>query len=170
MDATNLDYTGAPIKAARFSELDTARNRIDAMLQARGVKFTAKLMGETKREDWLCDAWRVSFIRGNAVMETDYFTGTGHRKSNTPNLKPGRFGYMAPSPVTPCAADVLYSLCLDAEACEMSYQDWCDNFGYNSDSIKALNTYRACESIGHELRKVFDHTTREAFREVLQDY
>ena len=152
------DYTGKPIVARTFAELDNAKNRIDAMLQARNIKFSAVLVGPTVRDKWECDAWRVSFGK----FTTDYFTGTGHRKQANK--------YMPLKPVAPCAADVLYSLILDAEACEQSYQDWCDNFGYESDSIKALNTYRACEAIGHELRKVFDHATRESFRNVLQDY
>jgi hypothetical protein len=170
MNELNFDYTGKPLKVAKFSELDTEKNQIDAMLQSRGIKYSAKLVGPTKRDKWECDAWRVSFVRGNAEMETDYFTGTGHRKSKTPNLKPGRFGYMAPSPVTPCAADVLYSLCLDAEAESESFQNWCDNFGYDSDSISALNTYQACERIARDLYRVFDRKTLAKFREVLQDY
>ena len=167
---TDFDYTGKPLNVAQFADLDTAENRIDAMLQTRGVKYSARLVGATKRDNWECDAWRVSFVRGNAAMETDYFTGTGHRKSRTPNKKQGQFGYMPPSPVTPSAASVLYSLCLEAEAESESFQNWCDNFGYNSDSISALNTYQACEKIARDMYRVFDRQTVAQFREVLQDF
>lgn len=155
---TALDYTGKTIVCDAFSELNTAQNQIDAMLQARNIKFSAVLVGPTKRDNWECDAWRVTFGK----FTTDYFTGIGHRKAF--------IKHQEKRPVAPCAAAVLYSLMLDAEACETSYQDWCDNFGYESDSIKALNAYRACEAIGQELRKTLDHATREAFRSVLQDY
>ena len=159
------DYTGKPIIAAKFSDLDTAKNQIDAMLQARNIKFSVVLVGATLRDGWVCDAWRVSFDK----FAADYFTGTGHRKPTNPR-KPVDSHWNPLRAISPCAADVLYSLLLDSEACNESYQDWCDNFGYESDSIKALNTYRACEAIGHELRKAFDHKTREAFSAVLQGY
>lgn len=153
-----LDATGKPIVAVKFAALNTADNQIDAMLLDREIEYRAVLVGATKRDDWECDAWRVSFGK----FTTDYFTGIGHRKQKNK--------YMPPKPVTPTAASVLYCLFSDAEACEMSYQDWCDNFGYDSDSIKALNTYRACEATGHELRKLFDFNTRAKMREILQDY
>lgn len=152
-------------RVANLSDLNTARNQIDAMLDARKIKFSAQLVGPTKRDNWECDAWRVSF--GN--FSTDYYTGTGRRKLPNGFKKDNPLG-IKPKPVAPCAADVLYSLMIDAEACDQSYQDWCDNFGYDSDSIKALNTYRACEEIGRNLRKVFDHATLESFRNILQDY
>ena len=134
------------------------------MLQVRNIKFSAVLVGATKRDNWECDAWRVTFGK----FTTDYFTGTRHRVRK--DTKKPVSSWNPETPKKPCAADVLYSLILDAEACEQSYQDWCDNYGYESDSIKALNMYRACEAIGQELRKVFNHQTREAFRNVLQDY
>ena len=52
------------------------RSKVDEILSSAGIKFTVRLVGETKRDDWECDQWRVSFGK----FETDYYTGTGHRK------------------------------------------------------------------------------------------
>jgi hypothetical protein len=50
--------------------------------------------------------------------------------------------------------DVLYSVLSDAEACEMSFEEWCDALGENNDSIKALNTYRLCQENGFKLLRL----------------
>ena len=160
-----FDYTGKPIITANLSDLNTAQNQIDAMLQSRDIKFSAVLVGPTVRDKWECDAWRVSFGK----FTTDYYTGTGHRKMPK-GFKPNNNMGIKAKPTTPCAADVLYSLLSDASAADQSFGDWCSDFGYDADSIKALNTYQACEKIGREMRVLFDTQTRELFREVLQDY
>lgn len=72
--------------------------------------------------------------------------------------------------VAPTPASVLYCLISDSEANEYSFNDWCDNFGYNNDSIEAFNTYQACCKIGKDLLRVFTRTQIESLREILQDY
>lgn len=49
--------------------------------------------------------------------------------------------------------DVLYALVMDSEALEMCFEDWADNYGYDSDSISAQKIYQACVDNGHKLRK-----------------
>lgn len=52
----------------------------------------------------------------------------------------------------PTVIDILYSLKVDADAGSMSFIDFCDNFGYDSDSIKATDIYRACMDTAVKLR------------------
>jgi hypothetical protein len=152
-----------------------AQQTVANLLETWGMSFSARLIGETKRDDWVCDEWRVSI----GSFETKYFTGTGLRKMKkgaTPTT--ARKGCVAYAEwekrnivaVAPCAADVIYSFLSDAEACDKSFSDWCETFGYSNDSIKALNTYRACEEIGRSLRKVFSTKQVAELREVLSDY
>jgi hypothetical protein len=129
------------------------------LLQSYGVPFSAQYAGEVTKADWgsdgkgqRVDAWRVS-IGG---FETDYFTGLGHRKGG--------------ASIAPSAAGVLYSLLMDAEAHDMPFAEWCDNFGYSSDSIKALHTYQQCEETARALKKVFTSEQMAELREALQDY
>ena len=135
-------------------------NTVDILLQSYGVPFSAQYAGEVTKADWgsdgkgqRVDAWRVLFGVGPRWFE--YFTGLGHRKDG--------------APVAPPSAGVLYSLLADAEAENMTFEDWCDEFGYNSDSIKANNTYKVCLEIAEAL-KGFSRSQIAELREALQDY
>ena len=134
-------------------------NKVDALLQSYGVPFSARYAGVVTKPDWdidgkgqRVDAWRVN-VGG---FETDYFSGLGLRKDG--------------APVTPSAAEVLYGLLLNAEAGDMSFYEWCGEFGYSDDSIKALNIYKQCEETARALKKVFTHDQMAELREALQDY
>ena len=48
--------------------------------------------------------------------------------------------------------DVEHCLHLDAKCGEMSFYDFCDELGYNQDSIKDFETYRACMETSHKMR------------------
>jgi len=52
----------------------------------------------------------------------------------------------------PTESDVLECLKSDCEAGSMSFDDFCDNFGYDNDSIKALDIYRDCMDTAKKLR------------------
>lgn len=152
-----------------------AQQNVANLLETWGVSFSARLIGETKRDNWVCDEWCVTI----GSFETEYLTGTGLRKMKKGAIPTtARKGCVAYEEwekrnlvaVAPCAADVIYSLLSDSEACNMSFSDWCENFGCSNDSIKALNTYLVCEEIGHSLRKVFSSKQVAELREVLTDY
>lgn len=63
---------------------------------------------------------------------------------------------------------VLYCLLCDAEAENMGHAEWCDNFGYEEDSCKGLETYLECQGIAQKLRKAGVNIAAE--RERLADY
>lgn len=133
------------------------QSAVDNFLSANGIKFDVRLVGATKRDDWECDAWRVK-LSGKHIFETDYFTGIGHRNKVTRRAK------------NPTAADVLYSLVLDSSAADQSFDDWCGDYGYSNNSLKAFDTYRACCKNGAEMRKLFSPDQRRKLAELLQDY
>lgn len=113
---------------------------------------------ETQRDNWNCDQWSVAIKNKNGITEyTDYFTGLGHR-----NKKYNK-------PQKPKIVDVLSSLVLDAQAGDESFSNWCDNFGYDSDSISAFSTYQACENTAKMLRRCFDAETMKKIKEITQD-
>jgi hypothetical protein len=100
------------------------------------------------------DAWRVTIGK---QWVTTYYTGKGLR-----NKKTGR-------PTRPTVADVLHSLFSDASAADENFSDWCDNYGYSDDSIKALNMYKACTEVAKNLRQQFDPETRAKIQSVIQE-
>jgi len=54
----------------------------------------------------------------------------------------------------PKVGDVLQSLALDASSAEESFEDWCANCGYDTDSRKAFATYEACVATHRELQRL----------------
>lgn len=108
------------------------------------------------------DQWCVTISSKAGFHSFDYFTGLGLR------TKPDSWGKTKPK--KPKVADVLRSLTLDASAADENFDDWCDNCGYSSDSIKALSMYKACLDTARALRKHFSLDTLHQVRELLQDY
>lgn len=122
----------------------------------------------------MVDQWRVVMSNGKESHSFDYFTGLGHRvRRYTPAGKiydSRTKKYYLEEVVAPKIASVLYSLVSDARAEDENFNEWCGNYGYSNDSIKALNIYLACLETGESLRKVFSRETLEQIRELLQGY
>lgn len=74
--------------------------------------------------------------------------------------------------VAPSLPDVVHSLLLDGEPYfnGESFEDWASNFGYETDSRKAEEIYKACMEIGRQLKRGLPHDTITKAREILQDY
>lgn len=153
---------------------------VNDYLKTLGIIYNAQLLGETKRNEWVCDEWRVTFNRGDKKESFEYFTGTGHRVSKVPvpafvglnprSIATARWVKENVKPHTPQAAGVLYSLLTDISATEQSFADWCADFGYDTDSRKALTTYEACQKNADKLFKLFTPEERAHLSELLEDY
>jgi hypothetical protein len=149
------------------------------------------------RDGWEYDGWRVQFTRPSMInagksspskSETfDYFTGTGHRKVSkvdalrinqhwqpisTPTVRANYKRDMdrAARPVAPHVASVLHSLIMQRSAHDMSFSDWCSDYGYSSDSIKALSVYQACADNTKRMREMFTREELSKLAEILHDY
>jgi hypothetical protein len=61
----------------------------------------------------------------------------------------------------PTVESVLECLFLDAEACHSCFEDWCSECGYDTDSRKAEETYKACVQNGLKLRKALGRNYTE---------
>jgi hypothetical protein len=130
--------------------------------------FVPQSVSRNSQEKNPCLNWRVSIARASkprtdgglgrapgASIATDYMQGIGHvPKDPRARFNPysvaqdnyerecaesGRYaGGKLPAPKL---ADVLYSLLLDGEAADETFEDWCANYGYDSDSRKAEATF-----------------------------
>lgn len=98
----------------------------------------------------------------------------GRNKILTPTdrlkLKGSSFGSAMYEIEPPKIEDLLYSLVLDCESTEMSLADWCDMFGYDLDSKKAEQLYRACQESTFKLKTFFTNKDLELLQEYFQDY
>lgn len=146
---------------------DTIRASVDAILIENGVSFRAACMGETTRDNWQCDEWRITFSLGKESEIFQYFTGLGHRVE-TPEYQRAMYGLEKASPrciarvaaeklkkpKAPYAADVIHTLALDAQFANGTFEDFCGDLGYDTDSRKALENYLQCQRDGERFRRV----------------
>ncbi len=179
-----------------MNDATTIRALVDDYLSQIAVTFTARYVGQTEKppfgkdgKPWQCDQWQVTFqssmfvgVRNKGgLFTTDYFTGLGHRAipkiqkfmaarelEDYHSSQHARITAKYSKPVAPHAADVLYSLCMDAQAINQSFSDWCDELGSDSDSISALNTYQACERIGRDMQAFFGRDAMGKLRELTE--
>jgi hypothetical protein len=146
------------------------------------------------------DQWQITFKKAGKFSESfDFYTGSGHRINNIGlSLSPANKRYIESVKavtglllgierdskreklvknvfvqsyaVTPTQASVLYCLLLDAESGSLSFDDFCSDFGYDSDSISDFKTYQACMAITKQVQKLFTSSERQQLQELLQDY
>ena len=51
--------------------------------------------------------------------------------------------------------DVLYCLVMDYTSASETFEDFCDEFGYDNDSIKSLNIFKACQKNSEKMKRIF---------------
>ena len=127
-----------------------------------------------KSDDWQETSDRWLIVIGK--QEFSYFTGSGHRVYNPShtrgvwrgynesyynhikNKNLTENGYMElvkmSKAVEPKIKDVLYSLASDSDALEYQFSEWCDNLGYDLDSIEAKKIYESCQENGFKLKRL----------------
>jgi hypothetical protein len=133
------------------------------LLDSLGVTLTATLLGyrsedhEPKDNRWPHFEWSVTVKRGEQSHTTTYKTGVGHAKPFPKNHGgfSREFWYNRPgTAIKPTAADVLHCLLSDASCGADTFEDFCGNLGYDTDSRKSLETYLICQKTGVELRRL----------------
>lgn len=146
-----------------MSILDTIKHEV----QFQGFKADGK---------WDHYSWRF-VINGEAF---EYRTGKGHATPQNLTDRRGNFvrrnkrpeGDYIVDQVThawvkvPTLHSVLECLIMDAECAQDSFDDFCVNMGYETDSRKALDTYLLCQSSGVRLRKAIKHPLSEISKEI----
>ena len=148
-----------PIENKNLSKTEIAvQNYLDSI----GIKVSTAYCGETTRDNnWRCDAWKITLTGGKVSNTFEYYTGLGHRKIDA---------FKWECPVYPAVTGLLYSLQLDTSACDQSFDAWCSEYCYDTDSRKVLETYLLCQQNGMKYNQLFSREQREAIAEMLQDY
>lgn len=125
------------------------------------TKFITKVTEDEDPKGWGHFAWSVKI--GPELFT--YRMGLAHctqvrdKRTFRTNKKPdGAFlvqecGWARYWAHTPKQDEVLHSLFLDAQCGSLSFNDFCSEFGYDNDSLSALDTYRACMESGEKLRR-----------------
>lgn len=91
---------------------------------------------EPREDEWKQTAhpWTCTLRISRRRLTVPFWQGSAHTKE-------------------PTAADVLSCLVSDADALDYSFEEWCGNFGYDTDSRTAEKTYKACCKSGMKTRK-----------------
>jgi hypothetical protein len=141
------------------------------------MNYKIQYTGFRDDKEWPCFAWRVTI----GAESFEYRTGIGHATPYAKGarieslildarngVQSSRYGFSRnPKPDretlpesslqvwlhVPPMDEVLDCLFSDAEAGAESFDDFCSNFGYSSDSLKALDMYRACMETAKQLRR-----------------
>lgn len=113
---------------------------------------------EDMNDEWKKKAnkWQVKIVYFDKDFVTNFYMGSGLVD------KMGK-------PKKPTKRDVLHSMIMD-NVSNMNFNDFCDEFGYDNDSIKALKIYRDCQEETKAYYNMFDSEEREILRELLEDY
>ena len=142
---------------------------------------------DPKSKEWQHIAWNATLTTPRGSFQTPYKQGIGHipkewgidarslAGSEALNriLRTGRRHIIGPSGdalktagvlPTPEPLDLLSSLCSDAGAIDETFDNWCANYGYDSDSRKAEATYNACREIGLNMIRIMGAALFEELR------
>lgn len=160
-------------------------SNVAALLEAAGFIAVTIGAGAQTRDSgkWECDAWRVTIetAPGNGAVRSetfDYFTGVGHRVAPSPrafdNVRTprdrARWERENAKPVAPHVAGVLYSIVRDGDALNTNFSDWCAELDMSDDSMKALETYKACCDNARRLKTLIGSYAYTKIADALQDY
>lgn len=100
----------------------------------------------TDGDNWTHYAWAVHFAPpGKPTVSLNYKCGTGH-------VTKTKSRFIPPRPIPPKPAEVLACYCRDFEDSDCAFDEWAGNYGYDTDSRKALATYESCRAAGPKLR------------------
>lgn len=175
-------------------KLSSQEIAINELLEKKGYIFNIFYLGfhhSKNMDEWL---YEISNKNNSKCERFSFYTGTGHRfirKSNTkypypcytvkhltPSCKKALINYQRKTNsffaqmivMNPEKASLLNSLELDSQADETSFSNWCDDFGYDSDSMTAFNVYQDCCKLAKKYHHCINSDTRKEIKTLLEDY
>jgi len=171
---------------ADIPDHEKAREGARKLIDKLGIAPTLSYLGKRTEDEWEHDAWDV--VMG--TYRTTYKTGLGHRVWAKPHdvravlpfgYKPHKYSLKDLGtantihrermeqrhlkPIVPDYVDVVCSLVRDGDAVNYSFLDWCAEYGYSSDSIKARSMYDTCCDIGQRMRQQIKRGDLEKLQE-----
>ncbi len=113
------------------------KGRTARFVRKNGVRISVSYGAPENPEFIESDGWSVTLKMDGRQMTVPFYKGFGHHGAK------------------PTAEEVLECLAMDAEGIEnvFSFEDWCAEYGYDSDSRRAEKIYNACLRQTEELRK-----------------
>jgi len=108
--------------------------------------------------------WYTSYITNQETKIKNHVDVTADHKEWE-----GKIVGMVIAGNNPQVADLVYATCMDAT--DDCFEDWCANFGYDEDSIKAHRIWDACCETHHKMKEAgITDEIREQIDVILEDY
>lgn len=136
--------------------------------------------------------WKITLLKaGKPILTTDYSAGCGHvpgynfadNSIDHANMvkrvcETGKSRTILASgitftgkPILPNPTNVIYSLVIDSDVLNHpSFEEWAEDFGYDTDSRQAEKTYQACLQIALTLCNTIGDAGFSMLQEAFQDY
>lgn len=155
------------------------KTKLDHALRDITIKSEFLQAVEPSKE-WNCYSakYRVSlFYKDREILSSEYSMGEGHFKvkeylaSWHSKSKLHAMQILA-TKKQPTIYDVMYSFLSDGEVYfqAMTFDDFCDSFGYANDSIKAKKMYDACMDHGLKIARAIPEEQLKELKEAFRDY
>jgi len=110
------------------------RSDLDRLCYTLGITADSQYGGEAPEHFAGSNPWRVTLRFEGRRLTVPFYTGSAITRD-------------------PGAADVLSCIVSDARCGEESFESFCSDLGYDVDSRKAEQTWRACCKMGPKVRR-----------------
>lgn len=142
------------------SEYVKERNRQEQYIRDHfHMEYSSKFLGRDVRDGWEHFTYVVTLtgtIHPNPASFTVHFrNGTGHVFKDDDK------------PYGPLPFSVLSSIYLD-DTRGASFEEWCSDLGYDTDSRKALAAYLQCQEQTSRFKKAFPDVHLEDYKEITE--
>jgi hypothetical protein len=130
-----------------------------------GTEISTQFVGKINDKEWPHFEWRVTLTRGDQKHTMPYSMGLAHVQTKCGKRIETHTRYRHrpcehvrcqgdPVPTPPTLYDVLTGLKSDATE-GRTFAEWCGDYGYDTDSRKAMTTYLACQESETASRRLF---------------
>jgi len=137
------------------------KSKTEESKKLRGIGFSMTAVPISSRPD-NCEMdgyhYSITLSRGEGSVHCFYTCGDGWIE----------YEHGRNVPIPPQLSDVVYSL-FDSDVPD-DFEDFCDDFGYDSDSRKAKKTWKACRKMAKMIEQSGIFVDRETIQEIMQGY
>lgn len=136
-----------------------------------GVSGVAFLLTDYSAGEAHCPAYKLSTKGARGVSPSDKYRMIARECEEGRAMTIRPWGEHGGAAIMPDFADVLYSLSMDSDVLDAGgFEGWALELGYDIDSRKAEETYKACLEIALKMRSAIGDAGLIVLRTACQDY
>lgn len=140
--------------------------QIANILQIKGMHIETFAAGRGEHDSYKYVVRIIGHKTGDYSF--DYTKGSAHVTDGKKDFGGRVYGQQ---PIPPMPAEVIGCMISDARCADgNTFEDFCSEFGYDTDSRKALEIYLACQDVVHALRRLFTSEMMDQLSNLLGDY